>query len=264
MVRSRKMLNESNINEKKWITLKWCDMLWEREPIKESSLPLIIGNFLLQTVTNQWIQSITTRWWRWWSGMTARWSWTWAAKRWWKRWECVGPDADNLLCLWVSCQRFVVAQVNVIQVTNLPALTTKVAKNVAQLKSERKKVFWNSPEARKFTTIVRSMLNTTQRTKRILQVRIDLHLLCELWRFYFDEGCGHGTHVRACVVEGNAPRSDWIFVFVGVDACRARKLMQLVINLIIIDFDSHQAATSLDNCGTHRHKPRHRTNHSWS
>lgn len=75
------------------------------------------------------------------------------------------------------------------------------------------------------------MLNVTHRAQRVLQVRIDLHLLRELRRFDFDEGGGHGAHVRAGVVERDAPGSDRVFVFVGVDASVDDAFEQVVHDL---------------------------------
>lgn len=169
---------------------------------------------LLQAEADQWIHT-TSRWWR--SGVASRRSRACAPE--WRWWIDVWSDADDLLRLRVPRKRLVIAQMGVIHVTNLPALATEIADkrmNVRILHTE--KCNWDLPEARKFATVVWSMLDSTHRAERILQVWIDLNLLGELWSFDFDEGSWHSTHVRTSVVESHTPGSNRIFVFVGIDA----------------------------------------------
>lgn len=170
---------------------------------------------LLHVVADQRVVALSC-WRRWWSWIAARRSRERASER---RWELVRSDADDLLRFRVARKRLVVAQVNVVHVANLPALTAEVAtKRFSSNSSTRKSNLNNSPEAREFAAVVGTVLHGAQRAERVLQVRVDLHLLRELWSFDFDESSRHCAHVGAGVVESDAPGADWIFVFVGVDA----------------------------------------------
>lgn len=79
---------------------------------------------LFQSIAHERIHPIVAFWRRWRSRIAARWSGARTA-----HWCCEGawPHTDDLLRLRIASQRFVIAQVNVVQMTNLPALTTEVA-----------------------------------------------------------------------------------------------------------------------------------------
>lgn len=106
-------------------------------------------------------------------------------------------NSNYLLRLWVSGQRFVVLQIHIRVVPTQPTLTTKVT------------------EAGQISAIIRSMLYTTTRAQRILQIWINLNTLRELGRLDFDEWRGHSSHVTFWIVEGDSAWTDGIFVFIS-------------------------------------------------
>lgn len=108
------------------ITFCWSFVL--REDVDDmtfSPLTLQAGFALLRAVGHEWIQSTVACRWHGWSWITSGRSRAGTTKRW--RRTVVRPDANNLLGFRVARQWLVVAQVNVIQVSYLPALTTKVS-----------------------------------------------------------------------------------------------------------------------------------------
>ena len=65
---------------------------------------------------------------------------------------------------------------------------------------------------------VRSLLQQTDGTESVLQVRIHLHLLGELQSLDLNEGRGDSLHVALGVAEGDPPGPDGILVPVSVNA----------------------------------------------
>lgn len=88
---------------------------------------------LLQAVVHRRVQATAASWWWRWPGIAP-----------WRSWASAGvairrlkeawSNTDDLLSLGIACQRFVIAQVNVVHVTNLPALTTEVATGMEVMK----------------------------------------------------------------------------------------------------------------------------------
>lgn len=69
-------------------------------------------------------------------------------------------------------------------------------------------------EALQITAKVRSDLIPTDTAGRILQKRIDLYLLVELWSTQIHENSPQCLHITFGRIESNPSRPDWVFIFI--------------------------------------------------
>ena len=73
-------------------------------------------------------------------------------------------------------------------------------------------------EAGEVPAEVRTLLEETVAAESILQVGVNLHFLGELQRFDLDESGCHRLHVALRVTEGDAARSNRVFVAISVNS----------------------------------------------
>lgn len=152
-------------------------------------------------------------------------------------------NANQLLWFWITCERLMISIGRIWWMLPLPACTTEISVGESNkwklnwiclhaqcpLSSvslcsffssllEQDMKLWHSPETCQFTTIVWSVLYTARWTQWIFQIWIDLNLFGKFGRFYFNKCRCNRFHIRTITIECDASRSNWIFMFIRIDA----------------------------------------------
>lgn len=113
------------------------------------------------------------------------------------------------------------------------------------------------------------MLYAACRTQRILQIRVHLHLLREFGCFDFDKGRWYSFHVWPIRIECHTARTNRIFVFVGVNACRWQTDIHKPQNcsqqsfIVYVYFHQNYSIRQIPKNAKYLHRRHRQTDRSW-